>query len=76
MIERDALIIAITGGRPPYRHAEALVDAFAHELAEQQRRIADGWAVAGYAAEADGLRQGADAIDPSVSLASSEETEQ
>lgn len=41
-----------------------LVRATQHQAAEQQRRIADGWATDGYAAEADALRQGADAIDP------------
>lgn len=59
------------------RRAEAarLVDEYVHELAEYQRRVAAGWAADGYAAEADGLRQGADAIDPEAPDASADDTD-
>ena len=43
-----------------------LIDAYAHQLAEQLRATANGWSGDGYTAEADGLRQGADLIDPGV----------
>lgn len=47
---------------------EQHMNAYDHSLAQQQRAIADRWATDGYAAEADALRQGADAIDPEASL--------
>lgn len=42
MIELDAVIVAITGGKHPYRDAEVLVDAYAHALAERIRAAASG----------------------------------
>ena len=40
----------------------------ARELAQQQRATANGWAGDGYAAEADGLREGADLIDSNTEV--------
>lgn len=64
------LMTALVTRRPDQSPAEderivlAALAKNAHELAEQQRQIADEWAADGYTAEADGLRQGADVIDP------------
>ncbi len=46
---------------------DELLRLHAHQLAERQRAVADGWGADGYTAEADGLRQGADLIDPHTS---------
>ncbi len=48
--------------------ATRLVDEYVHALAERQRKAAEDWAADGYTAEADGLQQGADLIDPAPRL--------
>lgn len=63
MLERDALIVAMTGGRHPFREAEILADAYVHALAEQQRAWTNrflAWS------EYDGAHTVADLIDPTA----------
>jgi hypothetical protein len=72
MLERDAVLVAITGGKHPFRDAEVLVDAYAHALAEQIRAAASGddednsWVIHAYDA--------ARLIDPRERPVGSEET--